>query len=690
MELIHMYIKNFNNIIMEQEINLSNNFHVELKDNKLVIKDKKNKIEGFYGENINNITMLLGKNGVGKTSTLDILGMQRRDRSQNDNYVLIYSIGEEKFIIECCGEEILLNIENINMDKGTKNYIKSHSPIGVVLEREHDSFNYCEIVPNYSYINEHNYSYINEHINFVYITRNINERLKSNTDIYDSKVSPYMCSRVYKEKFRSAVGYKYLHQMRLNENLNFNNKNFNIEISCKIDDYSNLDLDKYIPNDADREKIVNLKKQLYFYDDIKRFNKFKSLKKFFDDNIDEEYLNYSEKYKYVLDFLSRYILDSFINGIYTNQLKKGTQVKIEDHEFYSFLEEFTNDKLYIDSENILMGAYDKSLELDYFEKAMDYFSSKDVDIHIKLIYIGRYLHSRIDTLTDIGKDGHLYQTSVEEFVEKLLNIDGTYFINNKLVSNLNIYDKEIESILEVYDKYTSRKDEIADMPGDNNLNLYIKINFNGLSEGERAFFAILTQIFEEIKYKTYNDLTVFLIDEPDQALHPEWSRMFIKYISDEMKKYSTHVQFIITTHSPFMVSDLTSENVYLLQKNAENYISINRLSNYKELHNTFGSNVYDILKTSFILDRTMGEFAYNKIRTWIKKLYDNDINDINEEYIDLIGEKVIRNKLKQMYNQQKSYEYNEKNEILKIVNQELDPQKVKKMLENVKNISEGK
>lgn len=51
-----------------------------------------------------------------------------------------------------------------------------------------------------------------------------------------------------------------------------------------------------------------------------------------------------------------------------------------------------------------------------------------------------------------------------------------------------------------------------------------------LSEGEEKFLDIIAKIDDCIENNNDAELIVLLLDEPDQALHPEWSRRFIDII----------------------------------------------------------------------------------------------------------------------------------------------------------------
>ena len=51
-----------------------------IKDNWLSVEKNVNSIKNYYGKNVNNVVMILGKNGMGKSTLLDILGMNRDDR----------------------------------------------------------------------------------------------------------------------------------------------------------------------------------------------------------------------------------------------------------------------------------------------------------------------------------------------------------------------------------------------------------------------------------------------------------------------------------------------------------------------------------------------------------------------------------------------------------------------------------
>ncbi len=55
---------------------------------------------------------------------------------------------------------------------------------------------------------------------------------------------------------------------------------------------------------------------------------------------------------------------------------------------------------------------------------------------------------------------------------------------------------------------------------------------------------------------------IALIDELDMHLHPNWQR----HIVADLKKAFPNIQFIITTHSPFIVQSLESDELYNLDK----------------------------------------------------------------------------------------------------------------------------
>lgn len=70
--LVYTFLKSINNkLIQNQEINFSPHYYCELKDGNLSISPNKQKIPAnFFGNEVKNITLILGKNGIGKSSVL--------------------------------------------------------------------------------------------------------------------------------------------------------------------------------------------------------------------------------------------------------------------------------------------------------------------------------------------------------------------------------------------------------------------------------------------------------------------------------------------------------------------------------------------------------------------------------------------------------------------------------------------
>lgn len=83
-ELIYLYIDDIGRNIKQCGIPFSNRFEVIYDgDEKNIFIEKKDPGVGFfYGENIQDIKLLVGKNGCGKSTVMDLLGTNDQDRKR--------------------------------------------------------------------------------------------------------------------------------------------------------------------------------------------------------------------------------------------------------------------------------------------------------------------------------------------------------------------------------------------------------------------------------------------------------------------------------------------------------------------------------------------------------------------------------------------------------------------------------
>jgi len=146
---------------------------------------------------------------------------------------------------------------------------------------------------------------------------------------------------------------------------------------------------------------------------------------------------------------------------------------------------------------------------------------------------------------------------------------------------------------------------------------------------------------------------IILLDEPEARLHPELARNFINELilflsnfSEQNKKF----QVVISTHSPFILSDIQSNNIIYLEKYSDGYCKP-----IKQKLNTFGANIHTLLKDGFFMTSTMGEFATNKIKEVISLIDEYNSEDITEKQknewlyiINSIGEPLIQNRIMKM------------------------------------------
>lgn len=95
-----------------------------------------------------------------------------------------------------------------------------------------------------------------------------------------------------------------------------------------------------------------------------------------------------------------------------------------------------------------------------------------------------------------------------------------------------------------------------------------KLNVNQLSDGERCIFAMVGDLARRLAIANRNlenpleGSGVILIDEIELHLHPAWQRKIVP----GLRKTFPNCQFIVTTHSPQVVSHVEAEKIVLLKQ----------------------------------------------------------------------------------------------------------------------------
>ena len=156
----------------------------------------------------------------------------------------------------------------------------------------------------------------------------------------------------------------------------------------------------------------------------------------------------------------------------------------------------------------------------------------------------------------------------------------------------------------VLDISTFSRHELVDTIVKNFSHIF-DIKARHLSDGQYVYCSTFTQIFEAVQEDTDHNL-LLVLDEPDINMHPEWCRCFINNVLDLIPSFTNRkVQLIISTHSPFLVSDMPSSNVYQIKGEGNN-------KQISTLDKSFAANIFDIISGGFYLEYPIGEFARKK------------------------------------------------------------------------------
>lgn len=185
------------------------------------------------------------------------------------------------------------------------------------------------------------------------------------------------------------------------------------------------------------------------------------------------------------------------------------------------------------------------------------------------------------------------------------------------------------------------------------LNTGVYVPFEYLSSGEKQqAYSISALVYHLKNLDSVSDdnssservaypYIQLVLEEVELYYHPELQRQLIKNILDGIKQANLrHIKWIsicIVTHSPFVLSDIPSNNVLALRKDGDEVSKIP----------CFASNIHEMLKLSFFLKHgTAGDLATwtttriakcLKIHRWINEIepapaFFTSLQDIPEEY----------------------------------------------------------
>ena len=205
------------------------------------------------------------------------------------------------------------------------------------------------------------------------------------------------------------------------------------------------------------------------------------------------------------------------------------------------------------------------------------------------------------------------------------------------------------------------------------------ITFEHLSSGERQLYITISGIIyhsmnlisipEAVDRVKYSNVLAIL-DEVELCYHPDYQRQFINRLLTTIQrlKFNDYLNYhiLLTSHSPFILSDIPHTNILYMENGSTSPESDGFV-------NPFCANLNVILSQSFFLskDGFIGEHAKEIVKSLYTYLNPEEDNHRQHNHrgdgipakgiswskesagqvIDLIGEPLLRESLRQMYNE---------------------------------------
>lgn len=199
----------------------------------------------------------------------------------------------------------------------------------------------------------------------------------------------------------------------------------------------------------------------------------------------------------------------------------------------------------------------------------------------------------------------IYESAGNEFIQYIVNLkadrsfakdDNDYNTIDKIDEWFSVFEKNLFSLFDSKDislKFDRRS---------YNFNIIEEgkepYNLNQLSGGYSAILSIVTELIMRMeihKTKSYDVQGVVLIDEIETHLHIELQKRILPFLTT----FFPRIQFIVTTHSPFVLSSIKNTVICDLEKR----IVTTDLSGYSYdtlIESYFGSDKYSLILHEYV------------------------------------------------------------------------------------------
>ena len=660
MRLLAIYIKE-KDMYKDICFSFTRQYEVKYENHRLLI-ERNNDHEEFYGEEIQDISVIVGKNGVGKTTLLNLLGNPFAERCRslafkdgfiNEHYFLLYEVEQDKYFIEQMGKCIFENISGMKIELpepfAKAFFIRKEKKDTFVID---DSKTLAEIRDRIVYLPENarghwepNVYWISENISGLWIPR-IRNSISGLTDWYEAYLD------LYSKKIIESTEISFVFPVNVQRRTQWK----------KEEQWTQID--ENVNSDAVSVGMLMLSPDESFLLQNKKDTDYRSCRigiGYLEEVFDDFLSNHINMVVRLFLIELKYILDRAENELFWTETR--TFVKDYSGKIIEWDEDKIR-KLFQDLAQIV----ENSRQYFTDKGSSHVYSDESSNSYIRIINAYQELFVAIFRAKEYIAPG------IDFFQVKASGIKK----NNQIMELFEKYD-ELQELYRVHEvewrNAEDRKyDEDLFIVKSPDMDCLYPSALPQISSGEEKMISVIGNLVGEIKksvgysylrYISTDKTYLFIIDEIEKEMHLEWSRNFIfylvQYLSEykiklnvkkyKLKELNVHIQLIMSTHSPFMLSDLHDKSIIELEKDEKtNLVLQHRLE-----EKVFAQNIQRILFNDFFIKHSFGAFAEQKIQMVIDIL-----NDFKTEYaegerntclniIQEIGEPIVKTKLLQMY-----------------------------------------